>query len=85
MQVQACRAYYRNGLFVPREPLEIPEGSEAIVALLDFPTVEARFPGAMGDKCRRQLEALERFREGVRNCNEPVPEFERMTLREIEI
>ena len=74
--MQACRAYYRNGQFVPVETLEIPEGSEAIVTVIDFPRDSVS---------RRQIEAMQRFREGIKNCDEPVPEFERIKLREIEI
>ena len=27
------------------------------------------------DKSQRQLEALHRLQDGIKNCNEPVPEF----------
>ena len=75
--MQAYRAYYDEGKFVIFEPVKIPKGSQAIVTILDFPFDE------ISDASRRQLDALKRFRKGVQNCNESVPEFERVTLREV--
>ena len=83
--MQACKAYYSEGRFVPFEPLEIPEGSHAIVTILDFSISEVQKADKMSDKCSQQLKALERFREGVRNCDEQVPDFERIKLREADI
>jgi predicted DNA-binding antitoxin AbrB/MazE fold protein len=83
--MQACRAYYSEGRFVPLESLKIPEGSQAIVTILDVFTGEAQQAGINDDVCRRQAEAMRRFREEIRNCDEPVPEFERVRFREIEI
>ena len=77
--MQAYRAYYDEGKFVTFDPVKIPKGSQAIVTVLDFPLDE------VSNKCRLQMEALTRFRKGVQNCNEPVPEFVRVTLREVEI
>ena len=74
--MQACEAYYQDGRFVPLEMLNIPEGSRAIVTILD---------AGRDDISRRQIEAMRRFREEIRNCDEPVPEFERVKFREIEI
>ena len=77
--MQAYRAYYDDGKFVTFEPVTMPKGSQAIVTILDFPLDE------ISDTSRRQLDTLKRFRKGVQNCNEPVPAFERVTLREVEI
>jgi len=77
--MQAVKAYYDEGKFVPFQPIKIPKGSHAIVTILDFSI------DGMDDKCRRQLEALKRFREGMRACDEPVPDFERIKLREVEV
>jgi len=76
--MQAVKVYYEDGKFIPFQPIKMPKGSHAIVTILDFPIDE------MDDKCRRQLEALNRFKEDVRNCDEPVPNFERIKLREVE-
>ena len=38
-----------------------------------------------GGVSRRQIEAMQKFREAIRNCNEPVPEFERIKFREAKI
>ena len=83
-EMQACRAYYSEGRFVPLKPLKIPEGSQAIVTILDFFTNEAQ-QADKDDVCRRQAEAMRRFREEIRNCDEVVPEFERVRFQEIEI
>ena len=34
--MQAIKAYYHEGAFVPFEPITIPKGSHAIVTILDF-------------------------------------------------
>jgi len=34
--MQAVKAYYTEGAFVPFEPVAIPKGSHAIVTILDF-------------------------------------------------
>ena len=74
--MQAYRARFERGRFVPLAALEIPEGSQAIVTVLD---------DAQDDVCQRQRAALARFREEMRNCDEPVPAFERIALREVEV
>ena len=74
--MQAYRARYELGRFVPLTALEIPEGSQAIVTVLD---------DAEDDVCQRQRAALVRFREEMRNCDEPVPAFERIEFREVEV
>jgi len=34
--MQAVKAYFNEGAFVPFEPIAIPKGSHAIVTILDF-------------------------------------------------
>ena len=34
--MQAVKAYYDEGAFIPFEPVTIPKGSHAIVTILDF-------------------------------------------------
>jgi len=74
--MQACEAYYQDGRFVPLEMLNIPEGSRAIVTILD---------AGRDDISRRQIEAMRRFYDENRDCDEPIPEFERIHFQEIDI
>ena len=82
--MQACRAYYADGRFIPLEPLDIPEGSQAIITVIDF-FCSLQTKNEIQDVCLRQMDALERFRDMARNCDEPIPEFESIKLSEIEI
>jgi len=34
--MQAIKAYYNEGTFIPFEPVVIPKGSHAIITILDF-------------------------------------------------
>jgi len=74
--MQTYRAYFERGQFVPFAKVEIPEGSQAIVTVLEENP---------DDVSHRQREAMLRFREEIRNCDEPVPEFERVKLREVDV
>jgi len=40
--MQAVKAYYNEGTFVPFEPVVIPKGSHAIVTILDFAITQAQ-------------------------------------------
>ena len=40
--MQAVRAYYDEGKFVPMQPVRIPKGSQAIVTILDFAIGEVK-------------------------------------------
>ena len=75
--MQAYRARYERGRVIPLGNPVIPEGSNLIVTVLDTEDQQ--------DKIRLQMEAMHRFRENIKNCDEPVPEFERLKLREVEI
>ena len=35
--MQTVRAYSSNGTFIPFQPIRVPNGSQAIVTILDFP------------------------------------------------
>ena len=37
LPLQAVKAYYDEGKFIPFEPIGIPKGSHVIVTILDFP------------------------------------------------
>ena len=75
--MQSYRARYERGWVVPLGNPAIPEGSSLIVTVLDIEDQQ--------DIIRQQAEAMHRFRENIKNCNEPVPEFEPLKLREVEI
>ena len=42
--VKAYRAYYDGGLFIPYEPVTIPEGCQVVVTVLDFLAEGAQEP-----------------------------------------
>ena len=72
--MQACRAYYEKGRFIPFEPLEIPEGSQAIITVLDSSAESIhKIPGDISD---RQKKAVARFRDIIRNSDPLPPEFD---------
>ncbi|MDR2043567.1 MAG: DUF104 domain-containing protein [Clostridium sp.] len=74
--MQACKAYYQDGRFIPLELLNIPDGSEAIIAILDAPPKDTN---------RQKVDSLHRIFETMRNSDEPTPEFERVHFREVEV
>ncbi|MCL2053101.1 MAG: DUF2281 domain-containing protein [Oscillospiraceae bacterium] len=51
---------------------------------MDFPFFTPPKASAQ-DISKRQAEAMRRFREEIRNCDEPIPEFERVSFKEIDI
>ena len=61
--MQAYRAYYESGRFIPLETVLLPEGSHVIVTVLEESPEEVS---------RRQREAMERFRKAVRTSG-PLP------------
>lgn len=75
--MRAYRARFESGRVVPVGEPAIPEGSEIILTILDFPIPDT--------PVERQRRALRRFREEIRNCDEPVPKFERVSFREVEL
>ena len=74
--MQAYRAYYKGGQVIPLGNPVIPEGSELIITILEPPADEVG---------RRQMEAMRRFCEENSDCDEPLPEFERIRFREVEV
>ena len=81
--MQACRAYYSEGRFIPFEPLNIPEGSKAIITVLDFPMES--IDGSPEDTSRRQKEAVACFRDVVRNSDPLPPEFDEIMNQRVSI
>ena len=75
--MQACRAYYENGWFVPLGFGELPEGTQAIITLLDEPPSQIRVEGQDHALVER-LVAIDEFIAAVKASDEEVPEFERV-------
>ena len=51
----------------------------------DCPVAVLVVEGGTQDESQKQAEAMRRFRAQIRNCAEPVPEFERVKLREVDV
>ena len=81
--MQACRAYYSDGRFIPFEPLDIPEGSKAIITVLDFPV--ERIDDSLENVSRCQKEAVARFRDIVRNSDPLPPEYDEIMSQRVNI
>jgi predicted DNA-binding antitoxin AbrB/MazE fold protein len=78
--MKAYKAIYNQGQFVPLEPIAIPEGSNAIVTVLDFPVENFSRNG------NPQLAAFEALIAEIHESGEEVPSFERVQLnREFEL
>lgn len=59
--MQAVKAYYDEGKFIPFKSIEIPKGSHAIVTILDFPiTDEVK---NTNNTSNLQIEAMRLFRD----------------------
>ena len=65
--MQAYKVYYEGGCFIPLIKLDIPEGSQAIVTVLEE---------SPDEECRRQRAAMARFREAIRASEPLPPEFD---------
>jgi len=81
--MQAYRAYYNEGRFIPLEQLEVPEGSHAIVTVLDFP--QESIERLSEDVSNNQKEAIMRFRDVVRNSEPLPPEFDEIMNQRVNI
>ena len=73
--IQTYSGRIEAGRFLPLDGSQIPDCPVALLVVEGDPQGESR----------RQREAMRRFREEIRNCTEPVPEFERIKLREVGI
>jgi len=80
--MQAVKAYYNGDTFTPFKPVKIPKGSHAIITILDFPINDAFNHSELDDVGIRQIEAMRQFIAESDSCNEPIPEFKRLKLRE---
>ena len=83
--MQAVKAYYNGDTFIPFKPVKIPKGSHAIITILDFPISDASIPSELDDVSIQQIKAMRQFINESDNCNEAIPSFERLKLREVEI
>jgi hypothetical protein len=83
----AYKAYFEGGQVIPVGNPAIPEGSELIITILESPakTFTIAKNTTLDNVGHRQMEAMRRFCEENRNCDEPMPEFERIKFREVEI
>lgn len=73
--MQTYNGRVESGRFYPIDETSVPDCKTAVLVLESVPR----------DVSRRQAEAMRRFREAIRNSDEPVPEFERVKFREVEI
>ena len=74
--MQAYKVYFERGRFVPFVKVEIPEGSQAIVTVLEEDP---------GDVSRRQRAAMIRFREANRASGPLPPEFDEIMKERVNI
>jgi len=74
--VQACRAYYSNGQFVPLGFGKLPEGTQAIITLLE----EA--PKGV-DECLKEFDAIMQAIDAA--ADEEMPPLEPIKLRDAEL
>ena len=79
--MQAYRAYFDEGKFIPFEPVKISKGSQAIVTVLDFPVDDTK----NADMNFHQKAALKKFREAIRNSKPLPPEFDDVISQRVNI
>ncbi|MDR2577549.1 MAG: hypothetical protein LBC70_01885 [Chitinispirillales bacterium] len=73
--IQTYNGRIEAGHFYSIDGVTVPDCLSAVLVLENAPQ----------DISRRQAEAMRRFREEIRNNDEPVPEFERVKFKELEI
>lgn len=78
--MKAINGYLDDGRFTPLDPIKLPKRVQVVLVFED----KSADVNPSDISCR-QAEAMRRFREEIRNNDEPVPEFERIKFREIEI
>ena len=72
--MQAYQGYFEGGQFITQDHVRLPERRRVIVTVLDDPI-----------DCVDRVAAWDNFFEEIDGCDEEVPEFERIKLREVEI
>ena len=74
--MQACKAYYNNGQFVPLGFGKLPEGTQAIITLLD------EVPIRMEERLKEFDSLVDEIHAAA---DEDMPELERIKFREVGI
>ena len=74
--MQACKAFYKDGCFIPLGFGKLPEGTQAIITLLE------EVPKDIEDRLR-ELDTITQAIEAA--ANEEMPPIEPIRLREIEL
>ena len=73
--MQAFKAYYNDGRFVPIGIGKLQEGTQAIITILDEPIVD-----------NENSEAWQEFLQEIKKIDdEPLVEFEQVKFREVDI
>ena len=83
--LQTYEGYYENGRFYPAgQPIMITGRKKVIMTVLKEAEADE---GELthDDETARRLAAIDVFLNGIAGCDEEVPEFERIKLREVEI
>ena len=70
----ACKAHYSNGLFVPLGFGKLPEGTQAVITLLEEPSKGVRL-----NEFNAIMEAIDAA------ADEEMPPIERIKFREVEV
>ena len=74
--MQAVKAYYDEGKFVPVKPIRLPKGSSAVITIFDFAIVEINT--AMDESRVEWLNRLREARELTKDENLPDWPFQRL-------
>jgi len=61
--MQAVKAYYDEGKFVPVKPIKLPKGSSAVITIFDFPMAEDTMHESRAEWLNRLREARELARD----------------------
>jgi len=73
--MQAFKAYYNDGRFVPIGIGKLQEGTQAIITILDEPIID-----------NENSETWQEFLQEIKKIDdEPLGEFERVKFREVDI
>jgi predicted DNA-binding antitoxin AbrB/MazE fold protein len=74
IDMQACEAYYKDGRFVPLGFGKLPEGTRAIITLLNKTPEDVKMRLEEFDSIVGDIQAA---------ADEPMPPIERMKFREV--
>ena len=74
--MQAVKAYYDEGKFIPIQPVRLPKGSSAVITIFDFPIAETE--SAVDETRIEWLNQLREARELAKDEDLPDWPFERL-------